>query len=41
MGSSWPAEADLGCKVGGAAKEGTSRNHRCTEVEDLSSREKK
>lgn len=41
VGSSWPAEADSGCKVGDAAKEGTSRNRRCMEVEDLSSREKK
>lgn len=38
-GSSWPAEAESGCKAGGAAREGTSRSRRCMEVEDLSSRE--
>lgn len=34
-GSSWPVEAELGCKVGGAGREGTSRSRRCMEVEDL------
>ena len=37
-GSSWPAGAESGCKVVGASPGGTSRSHRCTEVEDLSSR---
>lgn len=40
VGSSWPAEAELGCKVGDAAMEGTSHSRRCTEVEDLSLRKK-
>lgn len=34
-GSSWPAEAESGCKAAGAAREGTSRSRRCMEVEDL------
>lgn len=40
-GSSWPAEAESGCKAGGAAREGTSRSRRCMEVEDLSSGKRK
>ena len=36
-GSSWLAETALGCKVGGAVREGASRSRRCTEVEGLSS----
>lgn len=39
-GSSLPAEAELRCKAGGAARECTSRSRRCMEVEDLSSRKK-
>lgn len=39
-GSSWQAEAELGCKAGGAAREGTSRSRRCMEVEALRSRKK-
>lgn len=40
VGSSWPVEAELGCKAGGAAREGTFRSHSCMEVEDLSSRKR-
>lgn len=39
-GSCWPAEAGLGCKAGGAAREGTSRSRRCMEEGDLSSRKR-
>lgn len=39
-GSNWLAEAELGCRAGGAAQEGTSRSRNCTEVEDLGSGEK-
>lgn len=40
-GSSLPAEAELGCKAAGGAREGTSRSRRCMAVEDLSSRNRK
>lgn len=39
-GSSSPAEAESGCKAGGASREGTSHSRRCMEVEDLSWRKK-
>lgn len=40
-GSSWPAEAELECRVGGARTVSTSHNHRCMEVEDLENKFKK
>lgn len=39
-GSSYPAGAGLGCKAGDAERESTSRSRRCTEVEDLVSRDR-